>query len=426
MPETNDPKRKFIHEKVVKPRPTKKQRVMKAVCTLSSAVAFGVIAAISFQVTLDNFKEEETIAVPTVSIPKDEPVETSTAETQMETEVVETEAIEEVVQSAMEEYQLSRDGVVALSRSLKDIVDRAGASIVEVRSVQSETDWFDNTVETSGAHSGIVIADTSHEILVLVPETAVEHAESIQVKLPSGDSFTGILKGLDSVGKIAIVAIDKTLMGEELQDSIEPIELGNSHMAKQSEVVIAVGSPAGAIRSTDYGIISYVQKNISVVDGVNHILYSKVAADAMKGTYLINLDGELVGWAVENEEESQNQFQRFVGVSDYKSILEKLVNGHSLSIVGIIGKEVPQELIEQGFPSGIYVVTAVQGRPAYEEGIQSGDVIVAIGETTIRTMSDYQNLVDSLAVGEEIVVKVLRNGREQYMEVDFQLIVQER
>ena len=56
---------------------------------------------------------------------------------------------------------------------------------------------------------------------------------------------------------------------------------------------------------------------------------------------------------------------------------------------------------ENGMPAGVYVADCIQNGPAYNAGIQNGDVIVKIGEKNILSMKDYENQLEALHQGGE-------------------------
>ena len=112
-----------------------------------------------------------------------------------------------------------------------------------------------------------------------------------------------------------------------------------------------------------------------------------------------------------------------MGISDYKGILENLTNGLAAPCFGIEGQEVPDIMISQGLPHGIYVLNSVTDRPAYNAGIQNGDIITHVDGRKITTMKDFQNTIDDLECGRLIHVMVQRNGRDQYAELEFQVTV---
>ena len=163
-------------------------------------------------------------------------------------------------------------------------------------------------------------------------------------------------------------------------------------------------------------------KNVQMVDQVTRIIYTRISADPKKGTFLVNTSGELVGWVME-QGEGDFTMAEVMGISDYKGILENLTNGRAAPCFGIEGQEVSDIMAERGLPHGIYVQNSVTDRPAYSAGIQNGDIITHIDDREITTMKDFQNTVDNLEYGRLIHVIVQRNGRDQYAELEFQVMV---
>lgn len=429
MPEKNDPgkKRQFINEKIVRQPLTRGQVLKRLLAFFFVAVLFGVVAAVSFAVSkpfaVRYLGDETTQPESSISIPKDEPPETLPEQPEEMNTTQETEPIEEQVQSAIEKYRYSVDDLNSLYGSLRSLAQKAGKGIVLVHSVKQDVDWFDNPVETTGAYAGAVIA-TRRELLILTPEAAVGKADSIKVAFEDGTEVDGHIKQKDQVSGMAVVSVNIDDVGESTWKTVETLALGNSYTLKQGDLVIAVGSPAGMVHSIDYGFISYVMKNAQVVDGVRRALYSDICANTQMGTFLVNTSGELIGWATEElKSDSNRHMTEVMGISDYKGILERLSNGLSAPYIGIYGQEVGSGMTNQGLPQGVYVQNCVLDSPAYNAGIQNGDVVTRIGNREITSMKDFQAALDNLASGEVIGIVVERNGRDQYAELEFQVTV---
>lgn len=434
MPEVNDPKkdpdkkRYFITEKVVKQPMTRKQIAMRAAVFLLLAVVFGIVAAVSFTVArplADRYLGTQQPQEPSISIPKDEPEAVAPTEGPGEAPAEQESApIEEMVKNAVERYRFNVEDLNALFASLRSQVQKAGKSIVTVHSVQQNTDWFDNPVETTGLYAGAVIASTRQEYLIMTPEAAVEGADSILVTLSDGTEVSGRMKQLDRTSGMAIVSVSAEELGDNAQNIIEVLSLGNSYMVHEGDLIVAVGSPAGIVHSVDYGFVSYVMKNVQMVDQMNRVIYSGIHGDAERGTFLLNTSGELIGWVMEPGQGSDGSgMAEIMGISDYKGILEKLTNGLGAPCVGIRGQEVSEAMAGRGLPDGIYVMNSVADGAAYNAGIQNGDVITRINDREIKTMKEYQSVVDSLECGQLIHVTVERDGRDQFTELEFQVTV---
>lgn len=438
MSEIRDPEKKpekkndrdFISEKIVRPAPSRKQVGTRMATAACAGVIFGVVSAVCFVLTrpiLEQLSAGNRPTTSAISIPKDElesPVEAIENERVAETE---TEPVEEMVQTALEKYRYTVDDLNSMLNSLRGKAQTADKSVVVVHSVQQNTDWFDNPVETTGLYAGMIIAKTSQELLVLTPEAAVEQADSIKVTLGNGNDVSGHMKQKDAISGQAIVSISvQDISATQLRD-LEPIPLGNSYQVQQGDLIAAVGSPAGVVHSMDYGFVSYVVRSNPMVDQHCRMLYSNILADAGKGTFLVNTDGELVGWAQEPDSpEASDRVTEVFGISDYKGVLEKLSNGQAVPCIGIVGQEVTDAQVENGLPAGIYVMNAVIDKPAYNAGIQNGDILTELAGEPVTSMKEYQAALDKMTCGQVVHVTVARNGRDTYTELEFDVTVGSR
>ena len=438
MSEIRDPEKKpekkndrdFISEKIVRPAPSRKQVGTRMATAACAGVIFGVVSAVCFVLTrpiLEQLSEGNRPTTSSISIPKDElesPAEAMENERVAETE---TEPVEEMVQTALEKYRYTVDDLNSMLNSLRGKAQTADKSVVVVHSVQQNTDWFDNPVETTGLYAGMIIAKTSQELLVLTPEAAVEQADSIKVTFENGNDVSGHVKQKDAISGLAIVSVSaQDISAVQLRD-LEPIPLGNSYQVRQGDLLAAVGSPAGVVHSMDYGFVSYVVRSNPMVDQHCRMLYSNILADAGKGTFLVNTGGELVGWAQEQDgSESSDRVTEVFGISDYKGILEKLSNGQAVPCIGIVGQEVTDAQVENGLPAGIYVMNAVTDKPAYNAGIQNGDILTELAGEPVTSMKEYQAALDKMTCGQVVHVTVARNGRDTYTELEFDVTVGSR
>ena len=431
MPEKNGD-RHFIKEKIVRQPMSRRQIAKRILLTAFCGMLFGVVAGVCFAVSKPIAERQlglgETEESQRVTIPKDEPettaVPTSAAETDSETE---SESVGDVVQSEIAKYTYEAADVDRIFSGLRAVAAEADQGIVAVHSIQRQVDWFDNPIETTGQHAGILIAKMGNEGLILTTEAAIEAADSIEVALADGTVLEGAVKQRDTVADMAVVSIDLSGLGQDQRGKLTVIELGNSYSVKQGDLVMAVGSPAGVIHSTDYGVISYVVRNVQMVDGIGRVFYTSVNGAASEGTFLINLNGQLIGWVTEAYASAQESgMAAVIGISDYKAVLEDLSNGVAPPYFGIRGQEVSREQTEAGMPAGIYVVESVADGPAYSAGIQNGDIITAIGEATVTNMKEFQNQIDLLSSGDRVQVTVQRNGADVYRQLQFTVEIRGR
>lgn len=439
MPNSNSPdekkekvtveKREFIKERIVKPPITKKQIVARAFTLLFSAVFFGIIAAVTFVITAPFAKiylAEETEAETSVTIPTDaeptvsEPPSTEARPKESQPE----ELLEELIRKEIKEYKFSEEDWKSFYSTLKENVKEAEYGLVTVTSVTKQTDLFNNPVENSGKFSGAVIAETPKELLILTTATAAVGADSIQVTVSGGQQLPGRLIGADSIAGLAVISIEIARIEEENLQQIKVLELGNSYAVQRGELLTAVGSPAGYPQSSAYGTVAYVRENVQVTDGASQLLYVDVPGNAAKGTFLIDSESRIIGWVTNDfQVEGNGSLAAVRTISDYKYILERLSNGLSIPYFGIMGQTVSKEELEAGLPAGIYVNRAINDSPAYQAGIQAGDIITEVNGAVVDTRQSWREMMDDLEAGSVIPVKVQRYSRDAYTELEYQVTV---
>ena len=414
----------FIQEKIVRQPLSRRQIIRYIILTVICAVLFGTISAVCFTVTKTVAKkimgQEKAEESRSITIPKDEP-ETQTPVPVQETSTEPTEPVEEKVRSELEKYPYSLEDLNKMYGNLRTLASEADKSIAAIHSIQREKDWFDNPIETTGQFSGVVIDARREEVLVLAPSKAVETADSLEVVFSDSEVVPGTVKQTDSQMGLTVICADVSSLEDVQYEKIKPVKLGNSYSSRQGDLVFTVGSPAGMVHSSSYGFISYIAKNVQMTDGNARVLYADVKSRADAGTFLLNTDGELIGWGTARyDQDVETGMKTFMSISDYKGILELLSNGIPVPYLGIEGQEVTTEMEKNGMPAGIYITAAAPESPAYNAGLQSGDILDEINDVKIEGMKNFQAQVERLHVGDHITVTVQRNnGKDEYKEIEF-------
>lgn len=414
----------FIQEKIVRQPLSRRQIIRYIILTVICAVLFGTISAVCFTVTKTVAKkimgQEKVEESRPITIPKDEP-ETQAPVPVQEASTEPTEPVEEKVRSELEKYPYSLEDLNKMYGNLRTLASEADKSIAAIHSIQREKDWFDNPIETTGQFSGVVIDARREEVLVLAPSKAVETADSLEVVFSDSEIVPGTVKQTDSQMGLTVICADVSSLEDAQYEKIKPVKLGNSYSSRQGDLVFTVGSPAGMVHSSSYGFISYIAKNVQMTDGNARVLYADVKSRADAGTFLFNTDGELIGWGTDRyDQDVETGMKTFMSISDYKGVLELLSNGLPVPYLGIEGQEVTTEMEKNGMPAGIYITAAAPESPAYNAGLQPGDILDEINDVKIEGMKNFQSQVERLHVGDHITVTVQRNnGKDEYKEIEF-------
>ena len=95
-----------------------------------------------------------------------------------------------------------------LYTKLKEVADTAGKSLVTVTASSSDTDWFNETYESRRELSGLLVGNNGVEILILVPYSQVEGADTLQAAFADGSTLAAVLKNYDSVTDLAVLSVN--------------------------------------------------------------------------------------------------------------------------------------------------------------------------------------------------------------------------
>ena len=162
----------FIKETRKEKPINRKKFVRQMVKTIILAVVFGVVASLTFVVLMPRFEQYFTPEEPPqVSFEEPEPVEDveeppEEPEQTQDSEKPEKVIIEKPTPLDLSQYQMLQNKLYAVGRE-------ADKFIVSVTNVKNDTDIFNTSYETKGIGSGIIIADTGDQLLILTEKKTI-------------------------------------------------------------------------------------------------------------------------------------------------------------------------------------------------------------------------------------------------------------
>ncbi len=409
---------------VIKKKRAMKNRLLKH--TLNTAVfagVFGIIASFTFLVLqplannwlYPNKEEKEIITLPAEA-----------DEIRPEDMLLVDETIPTV--SASNENTLNVEDIQKLYGSIYDVVTEASKYMVTVTGVKSDIDWFNNPYESKGTSSGVIIAKSATELVILVDETVLKNAESIHVTFTDGTQAVGTLLQTNSNAELAVVSVALDEIEESTKEIITVATFASSTVSSiLASPVIAIGSPNGYSGAIAYGMITSIGNKLMGVDNNFTFFTTDIYGSRTATGAVINLKGQVVGMIHQNEASSDmSNCIVALGMSDLRNIAESMSNSKELPRLGICGMDVSEEANANiGVPFGAYVVEVEIDSPAMQAGIQSGDVIVALGQEVITYFSDYTKALYKKTPGDSVKITVMRQGRAGYSSIDIVIITDE-
>lgn len=419
----------FMREKI-KERPINRRRLLRrTMITASLAVIFGLVACFTFLVLEPVFsnwlypeEDPKQYTLPEVEeemLPEDMLQEDPVAG-QTETAGQEEGQTGEVMQRAeleIADYQV-------LYNKLYTIAQGAFKSMVTVTGVTSDVDLFDNMYENTSQTSGLIVEMNEKELLLLANKTIVEEAETIQVTFNDGTQATAVIKASDAGTGLAIVGVPLESLTEETKKKIVPAELGSSNVPGLTGTpVVMVGSPVGNSGSVVYGMLTSVGNPVGVVDNYYKSMKTDKYGSASAAGVILDMQGQVIGIIDMryNEEDTQNLISA-IGITELKKTIAKMSLGQQMAYLGVYGNDVTTEANEElGVPFGAYVKEIVMESPAMNAGIQSGDIIVKIGDDETDNFNGFINALLERQPGDTAEVTVMRQGKEAYQEMTFEV-----
>lgn len=271
----------------------------------------------------------------------------------------------------------------------------------------------DEDFDSNSLGSGFVVSSDGY---ILTNHHVVKDADEIVVRFGDRREFQATLIGSDPRTDIALIKIDAT--------DLPALVMGTSESLKPGEWVLAIGSPFGFDHSVTAGIVSAKGRSLPSEQYVPFIQTDVAINPGNSGGPLFNLKGEVVGI----NSQIYSRTGGFMGLSFAipievaMNVVEQLKSSGKVvrGWLGVYIQEITRELAESfGLmrPRGALVAQVIADSPAEKAGVQVGDVLLTFTGKPIRRSADLPPLVGSHAVGSEVNLEVLRDGKEQTIKV---------
>lgn len=391
--------------------PNNKRIVKKAVSLVASAAVFGCVAGGAFigvnGIANYVFYDEAQETTATAAQSEEKKVVATTTSANTSTTVTD---VTTVVQNVM-------PSVVSITSKATEVTQNFFGQAYEY--------------ETEGSGSGIIVGQSDTELLIATNNHVVEGSDELTVYFINNDTATAKIKGTDSDMDLAVIAVDLSTMSTETLGQISVATLGDSDALQVGEPAIAIGNALGYGQSVTTGVISALNRQVSVDEG-----YSESSDDSTgfiqtdaainpgnSGGALLNVQGQVIGInsmkisSGSYTEASVEGMGYAIPISAAKPIIDELMNKETrdkvdenqMGYLGIRGATIGDEMHEvYNMPYGIFVSEVVQGSAAEQAGLQAGDVIVKFDGTKISTYEELQEQLQYYAAGETVELQVQR------------------
>jgi serine protease Do len=257
--------------------------------------------------------------------------------------------------------------------------------------------------ETLG--TGVVVDERGY---VVTNHHVVASAEQIKVFLADGAEMAGELLIEDGTHDLAVLKVkpDKKL---------QALSFGPSSDLMVGETVIAIGHPFGYKNTVSTGIVSALDREISMPAGETLTGLVQINASINPGNSggpLLNINGELIGINVALREGAQG-IAFALPSETVQQVLSKHLSAAKLSGInhGLVCKEDVKE--DGAYRQRVFVDEVAKQTPAALAGLQRGDAILCVAERTVVNRLDVERAMWDCKPGAKVDVTIVRQGKEK-------------
>lgn len=321
--------------------------------------------------------------------------------------------------------------VTVVESDISEVVADVMPAMVSIVNNYTETGNFwgqTYTQEMASSGSGIIVGETDTELLLVTNYHVIADATTLEVTFIDGTTAEAKIKGTDADMDLAVIAVALDSVSEETKGEISIAKLGDSDNLKLGEPVIAIGNALGYGQSVTNGIVSALDREITLSDGTTHTFVQTNAAinPGNSGGALLNMQGEVIGI---NSNKIGSDIIEGMGyaipISSASPIIADLMERHTRDKVeegetgymGVVLQPVTSQISQMyNIPTGVYVISVEEGSAAEAAGIMVGDIITRFDGERISASTDLQDIMQYYAAGDTAAVTIMRPEQGQYVE----------
>lgn len=327
-----------------------------------------------------------------------------------------TESTGYVQQTSLSNY--SDTAIYAANKILPSIVGIKIEYSVNTTSIFGRS----SSSNASASGSGIIISEdgyiltNNHVVSSSSSESSlyyqISEATKVSVTLFNDETeYEATIVGQDEQTDLAVIKIDKT--------GLTKAEFADSDDVKVGEFAMAVGNPVNMTSTVTTGIISAVNREITDSDGKTYKCIQTDAAinSGNSGGALVNSEGNVIGINTLKLSGTGIEGIGFaIPINSTTDVTSQLIQYSKVKrpYIGISGMDLDETTAQRyNLVIGVYVKSVEDFSSAEKGGLKAGDVIIEADGKSIKTMDELNEIKNSHQIGDEIKLKINRDGNEK-------------
>lgn len=278
------------------------------------------------------------------------------------------------------------------------------------------------TSDGNAKGSGAIISDKGY---IVTNNHVISGAKQIQVTLANGTIYSAQIVGTDTTTDLAVIKLDNP------PSNLKAAEFADSDNLAVGESVMAIGNPLGYDDTATVGIVSALNRPVTVSDDNNNdIVTNAVQIDAAvnpgnSGGPTFNAAGQVIG--INSSIASTTTSSGTAGSIGIgfaipsnlvKRVANEIIDNGTVQHVAL-GVTVKSSTVEaDGVTRGCtQVQSVVDNSPAAKAGVKAGDSIVAFNGKAVNNNYSLLGYVRASAMNDKVTLTVVRDGNTMELDV---------
>jgi serine protease Do len=303
-----------------------------------------------------------------------------------------------------------------------EVIKKVKPSIVCITSVSQTQNIFNQVYQTEGSGSGIMFYKDDNKIYIATNNHVISGASSVSISIDDSETLIpATLVGKDSNADLAVISVNISDVTAAGITNVQLATFGDSDSLQVGESVIAIGNALGKGNTATAGIVSALQKDVTIQNRKLSVIQTDAAINpGNSGGALVNSKGQVIGInTAKIALDSVEGIGYSITSNVAKPIIEQLMNSTDTPSLGVYVATVTESISQQyNLPqAGVLIQQLISGGSAEKAGLQAGDVVTAFNDTPVFNSEQLISAVKECSVGDTVTLTIVRDGQTKTVNV---------